>query len=147
MVKENVNVILWVDFCPKTIIQWKRTNIRVTIRHPRSCSTRKQKSSHFFVGVSSHYLSDSKYWSLIKEQGRNSDPSVKLLNSSVLAYTSESIKPQAPGGATTGHTIICQSPHVQCPHTVALTKRLQQACKHTHLGRRKTCIVETNQRF
>lgn len=43
------------------------------------------------------HLSDSKYWSLIKEWGKNSDTSVKLLNSSVLAKTSESIKPQTPG--------------------------------------------------
>lgn len=59
----------------------------------------KANSSHFFVafGISSHYLGASKYWSLIKEWGRNSDPSVRLLKSSMLAYTSESIKPQTPG--------------------------------------------------
>lgn len=90
----------------------------------------KANSSHFFVafGISSHYLGASKYWSLIKEWGRNSDPSVRLLKSSMLAYTSESIKPQTPGGATAGHKIIYQSLRVQCPHTVALTQSLNIHC-------------------
>lgn len=47
----------------------------------------------------------------------------------MLADTSESIKPQTLGGATAGHMIIYQSLHVQCPHTVALTRTL--AYKHS----------------
>ena len=39
----------------------------------------------------------------MKEKGRNSDPSVELLNISVLAHTSETIK------SMTGHMIIYQS--------------------------------------
>lgn len=76
------------------------------IKQNMAHQTDKACSLLLFLGISGCYLGASKQWILIKEQGRNSDPSVRLLKSSTLACTTESIKPRTPGGAAAIHRII-----------------------------------------
>lgn len=113
MVTENVHVILWyVFFIPATQIalggeKKKSKQDKAGPDKTTGCSS-PALLQHFSLVLesASRYLAASKQWILIKEQRRNSHPSVRLLKSSMLACTTESIKPQTPGGAAAVHEII-----------------------------------------